>query len=296
MTYSATVVRVMIASPGDVLQERQIVRDVIRDWNVVHAEDRRVILMPLSWDTHASPEMGERAQAIINKQVLKEADLVVAVFWTRLGSPTGVSPSGTVEEIEEHIRNGKAAMIYFSDAPVRLDSVDNSQYSALLAFKHSCRNRGLVEEYDDLAAFKEKFTRQLAQTVIRHFTGSTDEHDDQSAASQRRPAHADRHPRAGLQQPILGPDARTLLIETSRSASGTILVIRSLAGTSVQVGDRLFTMHGNAMSEARWRAAVDQLAIAGLIEDKSGKGEVFGATIDGYKLADSLLGGLPSTD
>ena len=51
-----------------------------------------MILMPVGWDTHASPEMGDRAQAIINKQVLKNADLVVAAFWTRLGSPTGVSP------------------------------------------------------------------------------------------------------------------------------------------------------------------------------------------------------------
>ena len=30
-----------------------------------------------------------------------------------LGSPTGVSASGTVEEIEEHLRAGKPAMIYF---------------------------------------------------------------------------------------------------------------------------------------------------------------------------------------
>ena len=61
-------------------------------------------------------------------------------------------------------------MLYFSSAPVRLDSVDNEQYSALKAFKDSCKQKGLIEEYGDLGEFRAKFSRQLAQTVIRCFT------------------------------------------------------------------------------------------------------------------------------
>src|SRR5437763_1467261 len=124
MSYRADVHRVMIASPGDVLAERQIAREVIHEWNSVHSIDRRIVLMPVGWDTHASPEMGDRAQAIINRTVLADCDLLVAIFWTRLGTPTGVAASGTVEEIEEHLAAGKPAMLYFSSAPVHLDSVD----------------------------------------------------------------------------------------------------------------------------------------------------------------------------
>ena len=94
--------------------------------------------MPVGWETHSSPEMGDRPQAIVNRQVLADCDLLVAILWARLGSPTGEAPSGTVEEIEEHLAAGKSAMIYFSTAPVRLDSVDSEQYSALLEFKESC--------------------------------------------------------------------------------------------------------------------------------------------------------------
>jgi hypothetical protein len=58
--YQATVVKVMIASPSDVAHERQVVREIVGEWNSVHSEDRRVVLMPIGWDTHAGPEMGDR--------------------------------------------------------------------------------------------------------------------------------------------------------------------------------------------------------------------------------------------
>jgi hypothetical protein len=169
MSYQATVLNVMIACPGDVASEPDIVRAVIHEWNAIHAEDRATILMPVRWDTNSSPAMGDRAQGVINKQILRNADLLIAIFWTRLGSPTGVADSGTVEEIEEHLAAGKPAMIYFSDVPVRPDTVNPLQYAALLSFKQKCRARGLVEGYDSLSDFRGKLTRHLAQTVIRDF-------------------------------------------------------------------------------------------------------------------------------
>ena len=73
-------------------------------------------MMPAVDEARVCPAMGDRPQAIINKQVLANCDLLVAVFWTRIGSPTGVAVSGTVEEIQEHLNAGKPAMIYFSSA------------------------------------------------------------------------------------------------------------------------------------------------------------------------------------
>src|ERR1039457_1398145 len=161
----------MIASPSDVPQERRIARDVISEWNTIHAKDKRTVLMPVGWETHSVPDTGDRPQAIISVQLLKDADLLVAMFWTRIGTPTGASRSGTVEEIEEHIGAGKPAMIYFSSAPVRPDSIDNDQYSALQVFKESLRARGLFEQYESLSEFRTKFARQLAQTIISKFGG-----------------------------------------------------------------------------------------------------------------------------
>ena len=169
MAYNARVYEVMIASPSDVDKERRLISEAIHGWNYVHSKDRGIVLMPVAWHTHSSPAMGAPAQEIINKQVLKDADLVIAVFWTRLGTPTGSFPSGTVEEIEEHIGAGKPAMIYFSSQPVTPESIDPAQFQALIDFKKKCKDRGLIEEYETVDEFQEKLGRQLAQTVIRNF-------------------------------------------------------------------------------------------------------------------------------
>src|SRR5262245_50954956 len=47
VSYKATAVKVMIASPSDALSERDAIRRVIGEWNTVHAEDRQMILMPV---------------------------------------------------------------------------------------------------------------------------------------------------------------------------------------------------------------------------------------------------------
>ena len=56
-------------------------------------------------------------------------------------------------------------MLYFSNAPVRPDSVDDEQYKALREFRASCQQRGLIETYDSLEEFQGKLWRQLAQTI-----------------------------------------------------------------------------------------------------------------------------------
>ena len=137
MSYSAVVYKVMIASPSDVSAERSIVREVLSEWNVVNADVRRQVLLPIGWETHTVPEMGDRPQALINKQILHDCDLLVGVFWTRIGTATGEYASGTVEEIEEHIKAGRPTMLYFSSAPILPDSVDHDQYRRLKEFRRT---------------------------------------------------------------------------------------------------------------------------------------------------------------
>ncbi len=175
MSYMADVWKVMIASPKDVLREREVIRRVIDEWNAVNSEqseDIGIVLLPVSSDTHATPEMGDRPQAILNRQLLKECDLLVAVFWTRLGTPTGEARSGTVEEIQQHMRSGKHAMIYFSNAPVSPDAIDSDQYRALTDFRRECFARGLCDSYDSVSEFQGKFSRQLAKIMNTHLRDS----------------------------------------------------------------------------------------------------------------------------
>ncbi|KKL03464.1 hypothetical protein LCGC14_2625910, partial [marine sediment metagenome] len=165
MSYSATVFRVMIATPSDVQEEREIVREIIHEWNATHSNTARLVLLPVGSDTHAVPVMGDRPQEILNEQILRDCDLLVAVFWRRIGTDTGRAPSGTVEEVREHLEAGKPAMLYFSNALVAPSSVDQTQYLALLEFKEQCKTEGLIEEYDSLDEFRQRFSRQLQSIV-----------------------------------------------------------------------------------------------------------------------------------
>jgi hypothetical protein len=172
MPFDARVLQVLIASPGDVGDERQLLSEMIYEWNYVNARERRVVLLPLRWETHASPELGSSPQAIINRQVVDSCDMAVGIFWTRLGTPTDVAESGTAEEIARVGEAGKPVMLYFSRAKVDLDTVDLTEYARLKEFKQKTYPQGLVEHYESLVDFREKFTRQLAikvlDTIARH--------------------------------------------------------------------------------------------------------------------------------
>jgi hypothetical protein len=130
--YTATVLKVMIASPADVRHGRQAAHALIHEWNAIHSHShsRSQVLLPLAWENNSAPAFASRPQGVVNRQLTNESDLIVAIFWTRLGTPTGVAPSGTVEEIEEHLRLGKPALLYFSNEPVRPDSIDEEQYES----------------------------------------------------------------------------------------------------------------------------------------------------------------------
>lgn len=276
VTYKATVINVMTASPADIPEEEhRIVRDVIDEWNAIHAEERRLVLMPKDWKSHSSPEMGERPQEVINKQILRNCDLLIAVFWTKLGSLTGKALGGTVEEIEEHLQAEKPAMIYFSSTPVPPERIDSEQYNALKEFKESCRKRGLVEEYDSPAKFREKLGRQLAQTIIRNFTDAA----SPSGVSSVPEPESD---------PKLSPEAQELLLEAVKDKGRCIMKNRTHDGTCIQTNGREFSNRGDPRSEAKWEGAVDELYHKGLIEDHAGKGEVFFVTDKGYRAADYL--------
>jgi hypothetical protein len=276
MSYTATVFKCMIASPSDVAAERSVVREVLHEWNVVNADARKVVLLPVGWETHSVPEMGDRPQSIINKQVLRGCDLLVGVFWTRIGTATGEYESGTVEEIEEHLAAGGHAMLYFSAAPVVPDSIDADQYARLQAFKKSCRDRGLLESYVDISDFRAKLHRQLQLKI---------NHDPFFLAIDT----AEVGPIAELPPlPKLTKEAAFLLKECAREPATDVLNIGYLSGHSIQVRGKNLIEENSARSEATWKSALSELESLGYLKPEGPKRVIFKLTRDGFDAADRL--------
>jgi len=165
MTIPLIAYRVLIASPSDVMLERASLQELIYEWNALNAESKGIVLLPVAWETHSYPAMGDRPQAILNKQIVENSDILLGVFWTRVGTSTGIADSGTLEEIMHFSNSGKPIQLYFSDAPIPQDKIDFSQISRLKTIKNDFRAQGLLCEYKDLADFKEKARRNLTKLV-----------------------------------------------------------------------------------------------------------------------------------
>lgn len=267
----------MIASPGDVQRERQLVRDILHEYNDLHARANKCVLLPVGWETHATPDLGGRAQELINKTVLDHCDLLVGVFWTRIGSPTGEEESGTVEEIKKHIEAGKPAMVYFSSTPVAPESIDQHQFAAVQEFKKWCQAHGLVDNYDSYADFAEKFRNHIIRKV----------RDTPSLNEGRQAARNSIAPPLQTPEELISPEAK-VIIETSASTDGEILCMNLLGGREIFAGGKNLIPDTNRRTQAKWEAAIEALEALGLIVARGQKREVFELTAKGYEVADAL--------
>lgn len=146
MPYVAQVYRVLIASPADVPDARNAIEDAIHAWNAAHSMAKGAVLLPWRWEGNAVPMVGDHPQAFINRQGLADADIVVAVFGARFGSPTPDSGSGTAAEIARAADEGKPVHVYFSTADIPYD-VDSAQLELMRKFKTDFQNKALYKEF-----------------------------------------------------------------------------------------------------------------------------------------------------
>jgi hypothetical protein len=127
--------RVLIASPSDLTEERQTATEAVNEWNAQHAVAESVVLLPVKWETHSMPQSGVRPQEAVNRQLVNGCDVLVGMFWTKIGTSTGVAESGTVEEIDQFVAAGKPALLYFSSRPIDPNKIDLTQHKKLRRFK-----------------------------------------------------------------------------------------------------------------------------------------------------------------
>lgn len=281
MSYQATVLEIMIASPVDIHEERLLTQEVIHEWNYTHSTSRKIVLMPVGWDTHSTPAMGHPPQAIINERVLESCDLLIGIFWTRIGTPTTEAVSGTAEEIGRHVMAGKPAMIYFSSRPVALDSVDTDQYEQLKAFEKRCQERGLIESFDSPEEFRQKLTRQLAKTInedayIRSLVHAGSDELITDGLASVPTVHT------------LSNEAQELLVEASKDQEGEIFRHSLDQGIILKTKRKQFGDEHDPRTSAIWKDALKELINAGLLEPYGDKGVIYRVTRHGYEYADRV--------
>lgn len=263
----------MIASPGDVDEQKEIARKVILEWNIVNSKNREMVLLPIDWKHNSSPNMGGRPQNFINEQVLANADILVGIFWNRLGTPTGTHLSGTVEEIDLHIKKGLPTLLYFSGQPVALDSVDLNQYQAVKDLKQQYESQGLFHNFRTLEEFEMSFRRHLALTLNepQFFEPLLINSNNSNQVNEAFP---------------LSSEAIDLLFAAVNSEHGEILQSETKDGVDIISGDRNFVDVQTTRIKAKWKAALSELETNECIE--SINGSIYKVTDLGFRICESL--------
>ena len=277
MSYQATVYNVMVASPGDVPEEREVARQVILDWNNIHAFSRKIILQPVGWEHNSSPAYGDRPQEIINQQLLKDADILIGIFWTRIGTPTGNAASGTVEEIQEHVNLGKPALLYFSNKPTNPNSLYPEQQSAVKALKRQVQQNALTDDFNSVDNFKVKFQRHLSMELNK------EKYHTQSSTLQA--------PNSDKVQEIrhnLSNEAKSMLKMAAQSASGDIMKVSYVGGFAFQIAGQQLNEDYSPRTKAKWESALNQLLNFELIQPLGYLGQIYQVTELGFQIADRL--------
>ncbi len=161
MNKKSKIIKVTLCGPSDVGKEVVIAREVIDSWNLRNWETTGWGLKVQHWNTDSAPTMGERGQAAINHKLIDDSDIVVAILWTRLGTPTGLAGSGTEEEITRAIAREIRVMPYFSDLEAPGNPTDDTQFKRLGEFRAKVTKMGLPFTFKSRRKFREMFEHHL---------------------------------------------------------------------------------------------------------------------------------------
>jgi hypothetical protein len=274
MPYSATVFKILIASPSDVETERNLAIEVINKWNNSNSFFRKIILLPVLWEHNAAPQMGMSGQDVINEQIVDSADLVVGIFWTKIGTPTTSEVSGTVEEISRHMGKGKLTMLYFSSHAVP-KYTDQGQLTDVIQLEKTYQGKGLTASYEAPAEFEKKFRRHLEIQLTTHslFVGKQESENVDFLQSYLFEKLADC--------------SKDLLVQASKDSRGQIMSGSTKNGRYIQTNGRSVFRNESPSEIAAWVSAIEELLRGNLIRKISD--QVYEVTGEGYKLIDTLL-------
>lgn len=166
MPYSTTAYRLLVSAPSDLPEEDlRAAFDAVARWNVLYGQQQGANVLPTHWRQHSAAEHGTRPQASLNKQLVEAADVLIALFWHRLGCPTGEAESGTVEEIEEASAHGAYVGVLKCVRAIPPGELDADQVSRLDTFLDEIRSNSLILEYEGAEALRERVDTILTTAV-----------------------------------------------------------------------------------------------------------------------------------
>jgi hypothetical protein len=177
------ILRIVIASPGDVAEERDIVERVAAEINRSSADDRGLRLETARWETDSYPGFHlDGPQGIVDDVLeIEGAWVLIGIFWTRFGAPTSDGKTGTEHEIDKAIaawkENGKPqSMIYFrTEAPKLKGAAARRQWAQVGEYQEKIADeQGLYWEYETPADLERELRNNLQNYLRQKYPIASD--------------------------------------------------------------------------------------------------------------------------
>lgn len=165
-------IKVFLASPGDLAEERKVAKAIVADFNSQLADALGYQVELVGWED-TLPGIG-RPQAIINRD-LDGCDLFIGMLWKRWGTPPGTEPytSGFEEEFNRSMtRNAKEGRpeinLLLKDPDTASLADPGDHLKRVIAFKEQvyAEKKLLATTFADIRDFEGKFRKCIQGYVI----------------------------------------------------------------------------------------------------------------------------------
>jgi hypothetical protein len=189
MADSRKVVKVFLASPGDLPDERRAAKSVVDEFNALYAEEFGYQVELVGWEDTVS--VYGRPQATINRE-LERCELFVGLMWKRWGTSPDVSgpySSGFEEEFETSVQRrlseGRPEIsLLFKEIDPEFLHDPGDDLKKVLAFKNKliAEKTILFERFADIQELEKKIRRCISNYVIGLRTREANKVSDLSQA------------------------------------------------------------------------------------------------------------------
>jgi hypothetical protein len=158
---------VFVASPSDVSEEREEVKQVIDRVNKQLARAHNIQLEYVGWDTDTVPGIGVDAQDAINQQINDNYDIFLGILGAKFGTPTKRAQSGTAEEFTRALENFQRGqclkvMVYFRHSAIKMDQDALDEAKRVVDFRKDLESKGaLYGHFENTTDFSHKLQMHL---------------------------------------------------------------------------------------------------------------------------------------
>jgi hypothetical protein len=157
------IIRVFVSSPGDVADERNVMKEVV---DVINRGDGRAggfRLELFRWEDDVVPQIGPKPQQVVDSQT-PLYDIYVGILKHRFGTPAGRHGSGTEKEFRDALKRwGDTGwpwiLFYFCGDSIDPSQLDLDQYGKVDNFRKQLekKSRGLYATYKGVRGSSDSF-------------------------------------------------------------------------------------------------------------------------------------------